>query len=124
MPWTRPSLALALAALALTGCGDAGPSVREPTGDFSVTLDEYYMRPQTIRVAKNRRLTVTVVNRGRISHTFRIRSANHNVLAVPSIKPGGSRQRRDFRLAAGTYRMYCVLANHEELGMYGSLTVG
>jgi plastocyanin len=124
MPRTRPSLALALVALAVTGCGDAGPSVRERTGNFSVALDEYFMRPQEIRVPSGGRLTVTIVNRGRRSHTFRIRSADHNVLAEPSIKPGERRRRRGFRLAEGTYRMYCVLANHEELGMYGELTVG
>jgi plastocyanin len=124
MPRTRPSLALALVALAVAGCGDAGPSVRERTPNFSVTLDEYYMRPQEIRVPKGRRLTVTIVNRGRLGHTFRIRSENRNVLVEPTIKPGERRQRRGFRLAAGNYRMYCVLANHEELGMYGELTVG
>jgi hypothetical protein len=46
MPWTRPSLALALAALVISGCGDGGPSVRERTGNFSVTLDDYLIRPQ------------------------------------------------------------------------------
>jgi plastocyanin len=125
MPWIRPSLALALAALAITGCGDAGPSVRERTGNFSVTIDEYYMRPQEIRVPKGGRLSVTITNRGRLGHTFRIRSqSGRNVLSEPTIKPGETRERRDFRLAAGNYRMYCVLANHEELGMYGELTVG
>ena len=119
---TRTSLALALAVLAIPGCGSAGPPVREDTS-FTVTLDDYLMRPQQVRVPKGRRLTVTVVNRGRLGHTFRIRSVSRNVLAMTTIQPG-EQTSRETRLAAGHYTMYCVLANHEELGMHGTLTVG
>ena len=123
MPRTRTFLALAVTALAVAGCGDAGPPAREGTS-FTVVLDDYLMRPQQVRVPKGRRLTVTVVNRGRLGHTFRIRSLNdRNVLAMTTIRPG-EQTSRDVRLAAGHYTMYCVLANHEELGMHGTLTVG
>jgi plastocyanin len=122
MSRTRPSLALVIAALAVAGCGDAGPPVREDTS-FTVRLDDYLMRPQQVRVPKGRRLNVTVINRGRLGHTFRIRSVNRNVLAMTTIRPG-QQSSRDVRLAAGHYTMYCVLANHEELGMHGTLTVG
>ena len=98
--------------------------MREPTGSFSVTLDEFLIRPQKIEVPAGKRLTVSITNRGARGHTFRIRGANRNVLAESTIKPGETRVRRNFRLARGTYRMYCVLANHEELGMYGELKVG
>jgi plastocyanin len=119
---TATSLALALTALALTACGGSGPTVRERTPSFTITLDDYLMRPQSVRVPKRQTLTVTVVNHGRLGHTFRIRSNNHNVLALTTIKPGEQRS-RSFKLAPGTYRMYCALANHEELGMYGTLVV-
>ena len=122
MPRTRTSLALALATLTIAGCGSAGPPVREDTS-FTVVLDDYLMRPQQVRVPKGRRLTVTVVNRGRLGHTFRIRTENHNVLAFTTLEPGESKT-RSFKLKAGTYTMYCALANHEELGMYGKLVVG
>jgi plastocyanin len=120
---TRTSLVLAIAALAAAGCGGAGPPVRERDATFTVRLDDYLMRPQQIRVPKGRRLTITVVNNGRLGHTFRIRSVNHNVFALTTIKPG-EQVTKSSRLAAGNYRMYCALANHEELGMYGTLTVG
>jgi plastocyanin len=118
---TRRSLALLLAAAALAGCG-SGPTVREKTGSFTVTLDDYLIRPQQIRVPRAGRLTVTVHNIGRLGHTFRIRSANHIVLAVTTIPPGGTKT-RTFRLAPGHYTTFCALANHEELGMHGTLVV-
>jgi plastocyanin len=120
---TRTSLALLATAAALaTACGN-GTTTREPTGAFTVTLDDYLIRPQQIRVPKNEPLTVTVVNHGRLGHTFRLRSANHVVLKLTTIPPGG-RAQRTFRLAAGSYTMFCALSNHEELGMHGTLVVG
>jgi plastocyanin len=120
---TRTLTVLALSALALAACGSEQPTVRERTGDFSVTLDDYLVRPQRITVPSGGRLRVKVTNRGRLGHTFRIRSKNHNVLALTTLEPGETKLSRSFRLAKGSYRMYCVLANHEELGMYGTLVV-
>ena len=120
---TRTLTALALSALTLTACGGSEPTVRERTGNFAVTLDDYLIRPQSIHVPARDRYTATVTNRGRLGHTFRIRSKNANVLAFTTIEPGETKS-RSFRLGKGTYTMYCVLANHEELGMYGTLVVG
>jgi plastocyanin len=117
------TLTLVLSAVLAAGCG-GGAAVREPSGRFTVTLGDYLIRPQEIRVPKGRPLQVTVVNHGRLGHTFRIRSANHNVLKITTIPPGGSRTSRTFKLAAGRYTMFCALSNHEELGMSGTLTVG
>ena len=126
MTRTRTSLALALTALAAVitaGCGDAGPPVRARGASFTVRLDDYLIRPQQLRVPRGRQLTVTVVNTGRLGHTLRIRGATRNVLRFTTVRPG-ERKSRSFSPAPGRYEMYCALANHEELGMYGSLTVG
>jgi plastocyanin len=120
---TRTLTLLVASALMLVACGGTEAPVRERTGDFTVTLDDYLIRPQEVRVPKGRRMTVTVINQGRLGHTFRIRSVNHNVLRITTIKPGG-RASRSFQLAAGNYTMFCAVANHEELGMSGTLTVG
>jgi plastocyanin len=115
------TLPLALTALlAAAGCG--GSATREPAS-FKVTLDDYLIRPQKVRVPKGEPLTVTVHNIGRLGHTFRIRSASHNVMNLTTIPPNGTKS-RTFKLAAGTYTMYCALSNHEELGMSGTLVVG
>jgi plastocyanin len=119
---TRPLTVLALCALVLAACGGSEAPVRERTGTFAVTLDDYLIRPQSLRVPAGR-LTVRATNRGRLGHTFRIRARTRNVLAITTIEPGETKS-RSFRLGAGTYTMYCVLANHEELGMYGTLRVG
>ena len=120
---TLTPIALVAIVLTLAGCGSAGSPVRERSTTFTVTLDDYLIRPQEIRVPKDRRLTITVVNRGRLGHTFRIRGGTRNVLAITTLEPGETKT-RTFRLKAGGYTMYCVLANHEELGMYGTLKVG
>jgi len=120
---TRATLALAIAGLPLAGCGDAGPSVATRGSSFTVALDDYLIRPQTLRVPEGRRLTVTVANRGRLGHTFRVRGPNRTVLSFATIRPG-QRASRSFQLGPGKYTMFCVLSNHEELGMRGTLTVG
>ena len=124
MPTRTRTLALLLAiALTLSACGASETPVRVRTTTFSVALDDYLIRPQSLRVPKGERLTVNATNRGRLGHTFRIRGASRNVLAITTIEPGETKSRR-FRLAPGSYRMYCVLANHEELGLHGTLRIG
>jgi plastocyanin len=120
---TRTLIVPVLCAVALAGCGGSGAAVREPSGKFTVTLDDYLIRPQQLRVPSGD-LTITVTNRGRLGHTLRIRTkTDRNVLAFTTLQPGESKT-RSFKLGRGTYTMYCVLANHEELGMYGTLRVG
>lgn len=119
---TRTLALLLTAALALPACGGT-PTVRTRSPSFTVRLDDYLIRPQRLRVPKGERLTITVVNRGRLGHTFRIRSRNHNVLNLTTIPPNESKS-RSFDLAPGNYTMFCALSNHEELGMSGTLVVG
>src|SRR3954451_17432724 len=110
-----------LALLALAGCGSAGAPAKVNDRHAEITLDDYTIRPQDPRVQAGK-LTVTVKNEGRLGHTFRIRGANHVVFALTTIRPGESKT-RSTKLAPGTYTMFCVLANHEELGMTGKLRV-
>ncbi len=117
----RAALAAALAALAAAGCGERPPAVRESAPRVTITLDDFLIRPQTVSVPRGT-LTITVVNRGRLGHTFRVRGGVHNVLKITTLKPG-ARTSRSVRLAPGAYTMYCALANHEELGMHGTLVI-
>ena len=110
-----------LAVLALAACGE-GPVTRESARSFTVTLDDYFIRPQNIS-APGGELTVTAVNRGRLGHTLRIRINDKVVLAFMAIPPG-ERRTRTFHLRKGRYTVFCAIGNHEELGMHGTLVVG
>jgi plastocyanin len=109
-----------LALLALAGCGE-GATTRERAHAFTVTLDDYLIRPQNVS-APGGSLALTVVNRGRLGHTLRIRVNDKVVLAFMAIPPG-QRRTRSFHLRKGRYTMFCAIGNHEELGMRGTLTV-
>jgi len=118
MPSRTPTLLALALATALAGCG-AGPTVREHSRHFTVTLDDYTIRPQAIVVPAGP-LTLTVVNHGQIGHTFRIGGRTKVVLKIPTIPPGGART-RSFRLGRGSYTTFDALANQEILGMRGTL---
>jgi plastocyanin len=118
---TRRLTALVVCAVTLAACGGSGATVRERSSAFAVTLDDYLIRPQTISAPRGE-VTITVTNRGRLGHTFRIRGKTKNVLAITTLEPGESKTETR-KLAKGSYTMYCVLANHEELGMHGTLVV-
>ena len=91
---------------------------------FTVTLDDYLIRPQSICASPSGKLTVTVVNRGRAGpHAPDPRQDTATCCAFTTIQPGEPRRARS-SCGQGTYTMYCVLANHEELGMHGTLMVG
>ena len=82
---TRTLAALLIGLATATGCG-GGATVREQTGAFNVTLDDYLIRPQSIRVPKDRQLTVTVHNAGKLGHTdsevVSLTGAYHNLLRM------------------------------------------
>lgn len=121
----RPLL-LALGAIALTaplgGCGDGPAPVRARGGIVELELTDYRVRPQTVR-ARRDSLTIRVTNTGRLPHAFRLRGDGGTRLKIPTLKPGETSARVGIRLARGKWRMFCPLANHEELGLYGTLVV-
>ena len=115
------AIAVLLAAFAVAGCGGGPPVARVTGGDVAVTLDEYLISPQDIEVAPGR-VTFTVVDRGRLRHSFRLWGAGGEPVTVKSLFPGDS-ARRTATLRPGKYRMVCTIMNHSELGMTGRLIV-
>ncbi len=118
----RPLLLLLLAvpAGALPACGGDEPAARVKDRRIAVALDDFRYRPQLIRAAPGR-VRFDLVNRGRLAHTFRV-ERGALVAKVSSLLPG-DRASKTVRVRAGEYRFFCALANHEELGMYGTLVV-
>ena len=124
MPTSRQLTALALAAAAalpLAACADDRPPTRARDGRVNVTLDDFSITPQRIR-ARPGRLTFEVVNRGATGHTLRVMRGEREVAGVKTLLPGASATASG-RFEQGDYDLVCSLGNHEELGMYGTLTV-
>jgi plastocyanin len=115
----RGGVVLALAVLA--GCGDAPAAAPARDGRVTIAQVDFRFRPQHVE-ARAGRLRLTVVNRARLAHTLRIVRDGRERVRVTSQLPG-RRTAVTARLEPGSYRMLCALANHEELGMHGTLVV-
>ena len=111
----------AAAALPVAGCADGTRPARVRDARVTVTLDDYFITPQRIR-AKPGRIAFRVVNRGAIGHTLRVLRGDREVAGVKTLLPGASGTATG-TLEHGDYDLVCILANHEVLGMYGTLTV-
>jgi len=112
----------AVLVLSLAGCGNDTRVVQARNGIVELTLTDYRVGPQIVRVRKDS-LTIRVTNTGRLPHAFRLRGEGGTRLKIPTLKPGETGARVGIRLARGKWRMFCPLANHEELGLYGTLVV-
>jgi plastocyanin len=117
----RTAAAAAALALVASGCGDEPEPVRAAGGRVAIALDDFLLRPQSVS-ARPGRLSVRVVNRGRIAHNLHVRRGKRHPIEVRTLLPGRSAQGSGV-LARGDYTLVCTVANHEELGMYGTLTV-
>ena len=115
-------LVLALPAVALPACGGDEPEARARDGRVAFCIDYFRNPPQQIRAAPAR-LRLDFVNRGRLAHTFRLARGEDRIVAKVSSLLPGDRASKTVRVRKGTYRFFCALSNHEELGMYGTLVV-
>jgi len=117
-----------LALLALAGCG-AGPETVEPGSIVRIRVNEYHLVPQKIRVSGPVvRLIVTDI--GRLTHNVKVFSLTQKDLdGTPFLLGGtntahpGETMSATLRLAPGTYRIACTIANHDDLGEHGLLIV-
>jgi plastocyanin len=122
-----PGALLAVAIALSAGCsGDA--QVRENRPVVRVTLDEYAITPQDISVPSGR-VQLVARNAGRLTHNLRIEvppdvpgDQTPPLGGTPTAQPGAT-VRTTISLKPGTYRMRCSLANHDDLGMYGTVLV-
>lgn len=124
----RRALIAVLVALALTvaACGsDDEPVDRRDT--LSVRLDEYRISPQEVRVQAGR-LRVIASNEGVLTHNLSLQSVDGEdeqgdalvALRTDTAHPGET-VRDSAVLLPGRYRMVCTIANHDDLGQYGTL---
>ena len=121
-------IAVCAAALALAGCG-GGDTDHVRGGHLELRLDEYRITPQDVRVTAGR-LEITAVNDGVLTHNVKIESVDRTDPQGDPIVVGGTATAHPgetvhatVELTPGRYRMACTIANHEDLGQYGTLVV-
>jgi hypothetical protein len=118
---------LAAIALAPGGCGGGGV-LRTDRPILRITVDEYRIVPQEIE-AKPGRIKLVVRNAGRLTHNLVIQVPNGPdrsptpVGRVATMQPGQTAEPVKITLARGEYRMVCTIANHDDLGQFGTLKV-
>jgi uncharacterized cupredoxin-like copper-binding protein len=120
MPVPRAALLVLIVTL-LAGCGSAPRTVRAHAGRQAFTLDDFFISPQRVRVSPGH-VRFTATNRGRTTHTLRVSDGVHDLLKITTLHPGQTGE-ASATLRRGTYKLYCAIANHEQLGMSGTLVV-
>jgi hypothetical protein len=129
MPRSTTAAALVAIVLALGGCGD-DEVFRTSRPVLDITLDEYRIVPQNIEVRPGR-LKLVVHNAGRLTHDLVIQVPDGPGGKpvpipggrVPTMQPGQTAAPVKLTLAPGEYRIACTIANHDDLGQYGTLKV-
>ena len=132
MPFPRliSLLLVAFATVLLAaGCGEDEP-VEVEGRTLRLTLDEYRILPQDVRVTAGR-LRIVATNQGRLTHNVKIVRQDSSDLEAPveevagtrSTQPGESTAVTIEDLEPGEYRLACTIANHDDLGQYGTLVV-
>ena len=114
------ALAAATAPVA-AGCGEEEVPARARDGRVTITLDDYFLSPQRVR-ARAGKLTVRAVNRGRIGHTLHVLRGEREIVAIATLLPGAAAEASG-RFPRGDYELVCIIGNHEDLGMRGTLAV-
>jgi hypothetical protein len=131
-PPRRVDRAARLAIVVLTGLAAIAPSGaaarRSPPAPARLLVDaqEWSLWPSRAAVASGP-VSVQLSNRGQDPHNLRIQALRHGrlvgrVQGVATTDPG-QLSAGSWRLAPGTYELYCSLAGHAHAGMRTRLTV-
>ncbi len=119
---------LAVLALALGGCGE-GDAFSTDRPILRLMLDEYRVVPQNIVVVKPKRMKFDARNGGRLTHNLAIQIPEGpdgrpvEVARTETMQPGQRAEPIKVTLQPGEYRLVCTIANHDDLGQYGTLKV-
>jgi hypothetical protein len=117
------ALALAATAVVVVQVRDGTPprTARAKDGRIVIRIDDFRLTPQVVR-ARAGVLTIELRNDGRLGHAFHVRRNGRLWLEEKRLAPG-ERRVVSRRLERGDYRAFDPLANFEELGLYGTLSV-
>jgi FtsP/CotA-like multicopper oxidase with cupredoxin domain len=122
------ALTLLGAACSSSGNSDAGGSgtggqASSQKVTIDVSLEEWAIAPSQIQAPSRQTLVFNVTNQGTTQHTFAVAVPDATPLATQMIEPGQSATLEVPALEAGSYRVYCSVPGHADLGMSGQLVV-
>ncbi len=128
--------AIALLTLVLAGCGGEPAPVTDRDATLRLKMTEYRFEPQNLVVqatARPMRIHVVARNLGELTHNVVIESIESGDDQGTYVQPTvymksdtahpGQTVSEDVFLHPGEYRITCSIGNHDNLGMYGRLTV-
>ncbi len=141
-PFTRVTIVLLGALAMFSGCGGEPAAVTDKDAVLRLKLDEYTIRPQTVRVVATMipmPIKIVATNNGRLTHNVKVKRIRRDVdpdatvLAeaenmplggTPTARPGAKvRTEEPILLSPGRYRLTDTIGNHDNLGQYGTLIV-
>lgn len=125
------SAAIALAALAIAGCGGddnetspAGGAASTGAGGQTVNVSEtdFKLDPADPTV-KAGTVSFEVANNGQVTHNLEVEGPNGEEELPSDLAPGDSGTLTVDLTKPGTYEFYCPIDNHKQMGMEGEITV-
>src|SRR4051794_39011517 len=122
------AVAAVLALVAAACGGDDGGGGKGAEGNnaapasFTVTLQEFSITPAMIHAPAGQELSFDVSNAGSAPHTLAV-DTGAGVKQTPELQPGDTGRLVVGALDAGTYRFFCTISGHADLGMEGQLMV-
>jgi hypothetical protein len=139
LPARRPALLALAGALALLAGGCGSQLVKIDSSVLRVRIDEYSITPQNVQMHAGR-MKITAVNTGILTHNVRVElehpasdgsplvpgcvpAGTLTGCGTPIIQPGQKQTSPKLTLPAGRYKLVDTIANHADLGDYGTLTV-
>lgn len=126
----RALACLPLAALALAACGGAEqppdiPATIRAGAPLEVAAREYVFAPNRVTVRDGGSAVsqeIVLRNRGELAHNIEVLDGDRVVGELRSF-PAGEERSFTVELPPGEYRFACTVADHDEKGMRGTLTV-
>src|SRR4051794_31260645 len=126
----RALATFAVLSVALAGCG--GEKTVHVRGDVvRLRLEEYRMVPQRMRV-DGPHVRIVARDDGILTHNVKVFSTTKTDAegkpiqigqGTPTAHPGETVSSKVLSLAPGRYRLACSIANHDDLGLHGTLIV-
>lgn len=128
---------LAIAALALSACGNGG----EPSTELQVTTTEFAFSPASWTVPADQEISIDITNNGTVVHEWVLLQPGVNITSeadLPDteeelladfvyveeeVDPGTTKTLTFTAPAAGTYQVICAIPGHFGGGMTATLNV-